>query len=381
MHDISKGRDPSEWIARSMGKFESSGIRKVFDLARKLKNPVNLSIGQPDFEVPAPIRHAAARAIEAGHNSYTVTQGMAELREGILARVRASLPTAACADRSILLTSGTTGSLVLALTCVLDPGDEVIGFDPWFVMYPNLTGLRDATFIAVDTAPSFIPDLDRVRAMVNPRTKAMIVNSPANPTGAVWPEETLRGLAELCLEKGILLISDEIYSMFSFDGPHISPARFNPQTLVIDGFSKSHAMTGWRVGFTHGPARLIEEMIKLQQFTFVCAPSMAQHGALVALDVDMSAEVASYKARRDFIRAELTHEYHIGDPGGACYLYVRAPKGRLGTEFVAEAIERNLLIIPGKVFSHHDTHFRISYAASMTTLERGVEILKAMART
>ena len=159
----------------------------------------------------------------------------------------------------------------------------------------------------------------------------------------------------------------------------ISP--FAVQALCDLEAMESHAMTGRRVGFTHGPARLNEEMLKLQQFTFVCAPSMAQHGALVALDVDMSAEVASYKARRDFIRAELTHDYHIGDPGGAFYLYVRAPKGRLGTEFVAEAIERNLLIIPGKVFSHHDTHFRISYAASMTTLERGVEILKAMART
>lgn len=208
----------------------------------------------------------------------------------------------------------------------------------------------------------------------------MILNTPANPTGAMWPVEVTRALAELCLEKGILLISDEIYSMFSYDGPFISPARFNPQALVIDGFSKSHAMTGWRVGYAHGPTRLVDEMIKLQQFTFVCAPSMAQHGALAALKVDMSREVDNYRQRRDFIRKELAADYDIGQPGGAFYLYVRAPHGRQGSEFVAEAIDRNLLIIPGKVFSNHDTHFRISYAASQKTLERGVEILRAMAR-
>ncbi|MCE2805088.1 MAG: aminotransferase class I/II-fold pyridoxal phosphate-dependent enzyme [Gemmataceae bacterium] len=375
-----KHRDPQEWIAEAMGQFESSGIRKVFDLARKLKDPGNLSIGQPDFPVPEVVRKAAIGAIDRGQNSYTVTQGLPELREGILARARASLPADCFTDRSILMTSGTTGALVLALNCVLNPGDEVLGFDPWFVMYPNLVALDGTRFIAVDTAPSFVPDPERVRALITPRTKVMIINSPANPTGAMWPEEVLRALAELCLEKGILLISDEIYSMFSYDGPFISPARFNPQTLVIDGFSKSHAMTGWRVGYAHGPTRLIEEMIKLQQFTFVCAPSMAQHGAIAALEVDMSAEVASYKERRDFIRGELARDYDIGQPGGAFYLYVRAPHGRNGTEFVAEAINRNLLIIPGKVFSHHDTHFRISYAATMRTLERGVEILKDMAK-
>ena len=375
-----KQRDPAEWIAKAMGQFESSGIRKVFDLARKLKDPVNLSIGQPDFPVPEIIRHAAVKAIDSGHNSYTVTQGLPELREGIMGKVRENLPPAACEDRSILITSGTTGALVLTLTCVLDPGDEVIGFDPWFVMYPNLTGLSGAKFIAVDTAPTFVPDPNRVRSLITAKTKVMILNTPANPTGAMWPLEVTQALAEMCLEKGILLISDEIYSMFSYDGPFISPAQFNPQTLVIDGFSKSHAMTGWRVGYAHGPSRLVEEMIKLQQFTFVCAPSMAQHGALAALNVDMSTEVASYKERRDFIRRELAHDYDIGQPGGAFYLYVRAPHGRNGTDFVAEAINRNLLIIPGKVFSHHDTHFRISYAATMKTIERGVEILKAMAK-
>lgn len=375
-----KMRDPSQWIAQAMSQFESSGIRKVFDLAKKLKNPVNLSIGQPDFEVPEVIREAAKQAIDAGHNSYTVTQGLAELREGILKRAKAALPPQAGEDRSIVITSGTTGALVLALTCILDPGDEVIGFDPWFVMYPNLTRLLGAQFVAVDTAPTFVPDPDRVRALITPKTKALILNTPANPTGAMWPVEVTKALAELCLEKGILLISDEIYSMFSYDGPFISPARFNPQALVIDGFSKSHAMTGWRVGYAHGPTRLVDEMIKLQQFTFVCAPSMAQHGALAALDVDMSREVDAYRQRRDFIRKELAADYDIGQPGGAFYLYVRAPQGRQGSEFVAEAIDRNLLIIPGKVFSGHDTHFRISYAASQQSLERGVEILRAMAR-
>lgn len=364
------------WIAERMQYIESSGIRKVFELARTLKDPINLSIGQPDFDVPDPIKSAAHAAIDAGANGYTVTQGIAPLRDKLQAGVNALYRDA---DRQVLVTSGTSGGLMLALCCTVDPGDEVIVFDPYFVMYPHLVHLVGGRPVFVDTYPDFQIDPDRVRAALSPRTKAILVNSPANPTGVVHGRETLAALAKLAQEKGILLVSDEIYRAFCYDSAFFSPAEVNAEVLVLDGFSKTYGMTGWRLGFAHGPRRLIEEMTKLQQFTFVCAPSMVQHAGVAALDFDTSGIVADYQHKRDGVWTGLKDHYELVKPGGAFYLFPRSPWGT-GTEFVAEAIRNNLLIIPGQAFSRRDSHFRISYAASEAMLKRGLEVLNRLAQ-
>jgi aspartate aminotransferase/aminotransferase len=365
------------WIAERMRSIEVSGIRKVFDLAASLKDPVNLSIGQPDFPVPTPIKEAAKAAIDQDRNGYTVTQGVAELRSKIIADVRRRYPTHA--DRELVITSGTSGGLVLALMCVLNPGDEVIIFDPYFVMYPHFITMAGGVPVTVDTYPNFQIDVDRVRAALTPRTKAIVVNSPGNPTGVVHSPETLGALASLAHERQILLLSDEVYRAFCYDGPFSSPAVANEDTLVFDGFSKAYGMTGWRLGFAHGPRRLIDEMIKLQQFTYVCAPSIVQYAGAAAWDFDVSPIVASYKHKRDRLVEALADRYELVVPGGAFYLFAKTPWGT-GAEFVAEAIRNNLLIIPGGTFSRRDTHFRISYAAADATLERGIEILRRLAR-
>jgi aspartate/methionine/tyrosine aminotransferase len=364
------------WIAERMRSIEVSGIRKVFDLASQLKDPVNLSIGQPDFPVPAPIKEAAKAAIDRDQNGYTVTQGVAELRGKIAAYLRRRYPHHA--DRELVITSGTSGGLVLALLCAIDPGDEVVIFDPYFVMYPHFIRLAGGTPVVVDTYPDFRIDLDRVQAALTPRTKAIIINSPGNPTGVVYDHATLRGVAELARARQILLMSDEVYRSFCYDGPFHSPAEDNDETLVFDGFSKAYAMTGWRLGFCHGPRRLVDEMTKLQQFTYVCAPSIVQHAGVVAWDTDVSAIVADYRKKRDRMVAALADRYELTAPGGAFYLFPKAPWGS-GTDFVTEAIRNNLLIIPGGTFSGRDSHFRISYAASDRTLERGIEILRRLA--
>jgi aspartate aminotransferase/aminotransferase len=364
------------WIADRMQHIESSGIRKVFELARSLKDPVNLSIGQPDFDVPAPIKAAAHAAIDRGDNGYTVTQGIPELREKIAADVRRRFGHA---DREVFLTSGTSGGLVLALSCVVNPGDEVIVFDPYFVMYPHLVTLAGGTTVYLDNYPDFGIDVDRVRAALTPRTKAVLVNSPANPTGRIVPRDQLRDLARLCQEKGVLLLSDEVYRVFCYDEPFTSPAEFNEDTVVFDGFSKAYGMTGWRLGFAHGPKALIQEMIKLQQFTFVCAPSIVQQAGLAAWDYDVSGIVAEYRRKRDRIVAGLRDRFELAKPEGAFYLFPKAPRGT-GSAFVAEAIRNNLLIIPGNVFSRHDTHFRLSYAATDAMIDRGIEILNRIAK-
>jgi aspartate aminotransferase/aminotransferase len=366
----------ARWIADRMRHIEASGIRKVFELTKSLKDPVNLSIGQPHFDVPEPIKAAAKAAIDRGANAYTVTQGISELRLKIQDSVRKRLPHP---ERDVVVTSGTSGGLTLALLCTLDPGDEVILFDPYFVSYPHLINLAGGKPVLVDTYPDFRIDLNKVRAALTPRTKMMIVNSPGNPTGALYTRDELRGLAQLAKERAILLLSDEIYSAYCYDGEFCSPAEFNEDVLVFDGFSKDYGMTGWRLGYAHGPRALIEEMTKLQQFTFVCAPSMVQQAGIIAWDYDASAHVADYRRKCARLYEALRPHYVLTKPCGAFYMFPQAPWGT-GSEFVTEAIRNNLLIIPGKTFSARDTHFRLSFSVDDTTLDRGIEILQRLTR-
>lgn len=369
----------ASWIADRMHKIDASGIRKVFDLAANLKDPINLSIGQPHFDTPEPIKAAVKNAIDSGKNAYSQTQGIAPLRERLQADVDAMYGHS---DRKTLVTSGTSGALNLALSTLVGPGDEVIVFDPWFVMYKHLTTLAGGNVVQISTYPDFRIDINKVREAITDRTKVILFNSPANPTGVVATEEEVVALAKLAAERDICLISDEIYSSFCYDGPMARPAFFNDQTLVIDGFSKSHSMTGHRVGFCHGPAHIIEQMTKLQQFTFVCAPHPSQWGALAACDCDISCYVDDYRRKRDHIRSALSEKYTIHGADGAFYLFVEAPgdpeSPTRGTDFVKRALEKNLLIIPGNVFSRQDTHFRISYAAKDETLDRGIEVLLSL---
>jgi aspartate aminotransferase/aminotransferase len=284
------------------------------------------------------------------------------------------------ADRKVFVTSGTSGGLVLAMLALVNPGDEVILFDPYFVMYPSLVRLAGGVPVVVDTYPNFQIDVNRVRDAITSKTAAILFNSPANPTGAVASAEVVRDLAQLAAEKNVPLISDEIYRLFCYDAPFESPTRHNPQTIVIDGFSKAYAMTGWRIGYAHGPTEVITAMTKLQQYTFVCAPQPAQWAGLVALDIDMSSHIADYAAKRDRLINGLVDDFEIETPGGAFYAFPKVPRGS-GTDFVARCIERELLVIPGGIFSRKDTHLRISYAATDQTIDRGIEVLRELARS
>jgi aspartate aminotransferase/aminotransferase len=366
---------PPHWIADRAKAIEASGIRRIFDLGRSLADPVNLSIGQPHFDVPDPVKAAAKDAIDRGLNGYTVTQGVAELRDRLRADVRARFPHE---DREVLVTSGTSGGLLLAMLAAVNPGDEVIVPDPYFVSYPHLVTLAGGRAVFVDNYSDFRLDPDRVRAAVTDRTKVILTCSPSNPTGAVTPPDAMRAVAELARDRGILLISDEIYRAFQYDEPAHSPAEFNEDVLVVEGFGKTYGMTGWRLGYAHGPRTLIEEMAKLQQMTFVCAPTPFQSAGLAALDFDVSGIVADYRRKRDLLAEGLRGRFEFAVPGGAFYLYPKSPWGT-GTEFVTEAIRQNLLIIPGVSFSRRDTHFRVSYAAPDETIRRGVEILNRLA--
>jgi aspartate aminotransferase/aminotransferase len=364
------------WIAARTQTFDSSGIRKAFNLAAQMKDPINLSIGQPDFDVPEPIREACISAIQTRKNGYALTQGMPVLRDKVQAQVDAEYGHT---DRQVFICSGTSGGLVLAMLSMVNPGDEVIVFDPFFVMYKPLISLVGGETRLLDTYPDFRIDLNRVADAITPRTKLILLNSPSNPTGVAATPDEIEGLTKLAAEKQVALLSDEIYRQFCYDEPFLSPARFNEQTIVIDGFSKSYAMTGWRLGFVHGPAAVIDTMIKLQQYSFVCAPQPAQWAGAVAMDVDISEHIDAYRRKRDMIYDGLSDLYEIVKPGGAFYAFPKAPWGT-GSEFVAEAVKRNLLIIPGDIFSDRNTHFRLSYAADDRTIERGIEVLRELAK-
>jgi len=368
----------THWLADRTRLFDVSGIRKVFDLAAKLKDPINLSIGQPDFDVPPDLREHAVEAIRAGFNKYTQTQGTEALRAALAAACRKEFGWAD--DRLYLVTSGVSGALMLAMLSLVNPGDEVVLPDPYFVMYAHLVNLCGGTPVPVETYPDFRPDLNGLAEALSDRTRLLILNSPANPTGVVYSAQELRDIADLAAQRDLLVISDEIYNLFCYDQPFVSMASLYENTLLMRGFSKSYAMTGWRIGWCTGPRGIIEKMTMLQQYSFVCAPSMAQAAAAKALEVgtDMSAEVAAYRRKRDMVVSALTPALGLSPPGGAFYAFVPAPGGD-ATAFVTKAIENNVLLIPGNVFSRRDTHFRLSYATSDSTLARGLDILRRLA--
>jgi aspartate aminotransferase/aminotransferase len=363
-------------FADRMAHLDASGIRKVFDLAAKMTDPINLSIGQPDFDVPEPAKDAAIEAIREGHNKYTQTQGLAGLREAIgrqcCQEFNLSQPP------PVLVTSGVSGGLVLAMQVLVNPGDEVVFADPYFVMYAHLTHLCGGVPVPVDTYPEFTPSPEAFERAITDRTRLIILNSPGNPTGRVYRRDELQAIAEIARKHDLLIVSDEIYDLFCYDEPFVSMRSLYENTLLLRGFSKTYAMTGWRIGWCTGPAPVIDKMTTLQQYSFVCSPSMAQHGALAALGGDVSEQVGRYRAKRDRVYDALGDSFGLVKPGGAFYAFIPAPGGD-ATSFVTRAIDHNVLIIPGGVFSGRDTHFRISYATDNEKLAKGLDILKSLA--
>ncbi len=362
-------------ISKRMEQIDSSGIRKVFDLASKLENPIDFSIGQPDFDVPPEAKEAAIAAIREGYNRYTVTQGIPELRETIRKHVESGY---SWAPEEVLVTSGVSGAIMLAMLALVDPGDEVLIPDPYFVMYKHLTRLAGGIPKFVDTYPDFSLKPEEVRRAITPRSKLLIINNPCNPTGAVYGEEELQAVAQLARRHRLLVMSDEIYCDFCYDEDFHSAVEYFPDVLLLGGFSKSYAFTGWRLGYACGPASIISQMTKLQQFSFVCAPAPVQKAGVAALDLDVSAHIADYKRKRDLIYQGLKDKFEVTKPKGAFYIFPRAPRGT-DEEFVKKAIENNVLVIPGSVFSEQNTHFRISFATSDDDIVRGAEVLRSLA--
>jgi aspartate aminotransferase/aminotransferase len=367
-----------EIIAKRTKLIDASGIRKVFALAAELEDPVNFSIGQPDFDVPDALKDEAIKAIKHGLNKYSQTAGDSLLKEKIAEQVKNEF---GWAEPAVLVTSGVSGGLLLAFMALINPGDEVIIPDPYFVMYKHLVNMLGGKCVFVDSYPDFELPVEKIDEAITAKTKLIILNSPCNPTGVVYSERQIKALAEVAAEKDILVMTDDIYEKFCYDGDCPSIAHHYDRTLLLRGFSKSYAMTGWRLAYTaaHESLRdVVEEMTKIQQYTFVCAPTPFQQAAIAALDYDVSSLVDAYRKKRELLYEGLKDKFELIKPGGAFYAFVKAPGGS-GTEFVEKAIANNVLVIPGNVFSEKDTHFRISYATSNDKIQEGIEILRKLA--
>jgi aspartate aminotransferase/aminotransferase len=267
-------------LADRTSKIDASGIRKVFALGENMKNPVNFSIGQPDFDVPELLKEEAIKTIRAGGNKYSQTAGDTLLKDKIAGLVKKEF---GWEKPAVLVTSGVSGGLLLAFMALVNPGDEVIIPDPYFVMYKHLVNMLGGKCVFVDSYPSFELPVEKISKAITCKTKMVIVNSPCNPTGMVYSEEQIRALAEIAEKKDVLVITDEIYDKFCYDGKCPSIANYYEKVLLLKGFSKSYAMAGWRLGYAAADESLkdvIEQMTKIQQYTFVCAPSPFQKAAI-----------------------------------------------------------------------------------------------------
>lgn len=366
---------------------EPSGIRRIFELMASMEDPINLSIGQAHYDPPAALVEAACEAMRAGHNRYTVTQGLPALNDAVLADVERRLGVR---PETCLLTSGVSGGLMLSFLCLLDPGDEILLPDPYFVMYKHLAAICGAEVRYYDTYPAadgerFGIDLEQLASLVTDKTKVVFVNSPSNPTGGMLTRAEIQRVCEIADAAGAWVISDEIYDLFAYTDDYASPLQFTDRCIQLGGFSKTYGIPGWRMGYATGPSAVLDALKTLQQFSFVCAPAPFQHALLAAMpDIDIAPYREEYRAKRDLLVERMHPAFRLSRPEGAFYAFPQLPRGRDGSQvssdtFVEAAIEKNVLVVPGKAFSARDTHFRVSFAASDEQLAAGVDVLNELA--
>lgn len=363
-------------IAQRLGYFDSSDFREAIKKQTQLNDPVDLSIGVPEELTPEHVKAAGIQAIEEDKTTYTPANGLPELREAISQKllIDNNIP---CTASCITVVPGLTTGQLLVYLALLDPGDEVILFDPYYPPYPHLASMLDARVVYVSTLPTFQPDLAALEAAVTDRTKLIVINSPNNPSGAVYTEETLRAIVDIAEKNNTVIVSDEIYEHFVYDGEHFSVGSIYQNTVTLNGFSKEYAMTGWRLGYICAPQQITDAINELLQYVVFSSSAIAQHAALAALKHKPKDLIEKYRKKRDYVVSELTRMgYTVEGANGAFYAFVKAPHNLTDTEFVDKATEHGLIVVPGRAFSQLHGFIRISYGAEMGVLEKGMRILE-----
>ena len=376
-----------DFLTERARQLKPSGIRKYFDILDTLPNAISLGVGEPDFVTPWDIRSAGIRSLQKGYTSYTGNRGLPELRQLIsrylAERFQADYP----ADR-IIITVGASEGIDLALRTTCEEGDEVLVPDPAYVSYAPIISLCGGVAAPVHCKAEngFIMTPEAIEAAITPRTKAIILAYPNNPTGAVMTREQLEAIVPVIEKYDLLVISDEIYAELTYGGKHCSVASLpgmKERTVLLSGFSKAFAMTGWRIGYACAPEALDKAMLKVHQYTMLCAPRIAQHAAVAALSggfQDDFASVAQMRAEYDKRRRFLVKSFNdLGltcfEPRGAFYAFPSVEStGLTGEEFVEGLLkEEQVAVVPGNAFGEcGDYHVRCSYATGMRELQEAV---------
>lgn len=361
-------------ISKRVKSFESKEVRRIFELASRIKNPIDLSIGEPNFDIPEEIKEEAIRHIRKGFNKYTHSSGLEELREELVKKIK-SKNRINVNKNQISLTPGISGGLLVTSLTLFDRDDEVIVLDPYFPTFPELVKLSEAKPVYVDTYPSFSLPLEKIEEAITKKTKAIIVNSPNNPTGAVYPESDLRNLVRIAKEHNLVIISDEIYEDYVYEGKHFSVGSIYENTVSLWGFSKTYGMTGWRLGYLTGPEKFMEKIHDLVQYLYFSPPSIPQKAAVKALKIGPPREVLSeFKDKRNFVLEHLSDNYKVAGAQGSYYVFFEVPGGD-ADKYLEQVMKKKLFVFPGKIFSQRNTHVRISFSADLTVLKKAVNIM------
>jgi aspartate aminotransferase len=354
-----------------------SGIRKMFEGAGP--NAINLGLGQPDFDTPQHIKDAAIKAINEGFTGYTVNMGIPELRAALSKKFKAENGLD-YRPEEIMITSGASEALHLALQALCGEGDEVLVPDPGFVSYIALTTLANAKAVSVPLGDRLKFDPEVVKGMITKKTKAIVLNSPSNPTGTILTKAEVKAIAEMAEDKNVTVISDEVYEHFIYDGEHVSPALFSDNVITVNASSKTYAMTGWRIGYVAARPQYTEQMLKVHQYVQACACSISQKAALAAITGPQDSVAVmrdEFKRRRDYLLSEL-HGMGLEcvRPQGAFYAF---PKVGDEARVVAELIKKGVIATPGTSFGPHGKgYMRLAYAASMADIRKAVGIMKTV---
>lgn len=351
-----------------------SGIRKLFEAAGP--NAINLGIGQPDFDTPANIKAAAVRAIEEGFTGYTAGLGIPELREALSAKLKRENLFEVTPDQ-IMVTSGASEALYITAAALVNPGDEVLIPDPGFLAYKSIVNMLNAKDVGVCMKEDLTMDPNDVLEKITPKTKALVLNSPGNPTGAVSSKEDMRTFAEIAEDKNITLISDEVYEYFIYDGTPVSPAQFTDNVVTVNAFSKSYSMTGWRVGYLAAKGEYVGQILKVHQYLQACASSIGQKAAYEAVTGPQESVALmknEFRKRRDVL-IEGLHEIGLNcvTPQGAFYAFPEVPNC---DDAAAKLLQNDVVVTPGTAFGENGKdHIRISYAASLENIQKALEIM------
>jgi aminotransferase len=372
------------FISERAQNIPPSGIRKFFDLALTIEDVISLGVGEPDFRTPWNICESSIYSIEQGVTSYTPNKGLPVLREVLSSYLKQHYGLTYNSDDEIIITSGVSEGLDIAIRAIVDPGDEVLIAQPSYVSYAPCVTLAGGKPVPVECTESdkFKLNSDALQEKISQKTKALMINFPNNPTGAVMNRKDLEAIADIVIDNDLLLVSDEVYAELTYEGSHVASGTVSDlwqRTITLNGFSKAYAMTGWRVGYLCAPKELCETILKIHQYVMLCAPVMGQVGALEAIrsaEEDKNNMVNEYRLRRNMFVAGLNRiglSTHI--PEGAFYAFPTVKgTGLSDTEFAERLLkEQKVAVVPGSVFgAGGESHLRCAYAVSRKQLNEAL---------